>query len=135
MLLGHTAGFTHEAPIGNNFELDPGEFDAHVASISETWLRFPVGTGYAYSNLGIDLAGSILERVYGRPFSDVMRDVLLAPLGMEHSTFDRSEIRATADRAVGHVFPAPDVPLDVPMTAAGGCTPASVTWCGSFASS
>lgn len=51
MLLSHTAGFTHEAPIGNNNELDPGDFDDHVRSISHTWLRFPVGTGYAYSNL------------------------------------------------------------------------------------
>ena len=57
MLLSHTAGFTHEAPVGNNNELDPGDFDAHVRSISQTWLRFPVGTGLAYSNLGIDLAG------------------------------------------------------------------------------
>ena len=44
MLLSHTAGFTHEAPVGNNYELDPGTFDAHVRSISDTWLRFPVGT-------------------------------------------------------------------------------------------
>ena len=81
MLLSHTAGFTHEAPVGNNNELDPGDFDAHVRSISDTWLRFPVGTGYAYSNLGIDLAGYILERVEGMPFSEVMRESLLEPLG------------------------------------------------------
>ena len=61
MLLSHTAGFTHEAPLGNNNDLDPGDFDAHVRSISDTWLRFPVGSGYAYSNLGIDLAGYILR--------------------------------------------------------------------------
>ena len=60
MLLSHTAGFTHEAPLGNNYEPDPGDFDAHVRNISDTWLRFPVGTGYAYSNLGIDLAGYLL---------------------------------------------------------------------------
>ena len=102
MLLGCTAGFTHEAPLGNNYEPEPGAFDAHVASISETWLRFPVGTGYAYSNLGFDLAGAILERVYGKPYPALMRDSLLAPLGMQHSTFDRARVHATADRAVGH---------------------------------
>ena len=91
-----------------------------MRSISDTWLRFPVGTGYAYSNLGIDLAGYILERVEGKPFAEVMRDSLLEPLGMDHSTFDRAVIRATADRAVGHVHPYPEPPLDVPMTAAGG---------------
>jgi CubicO group peptidase (beta-lactamase class C family) len=120
MLLSHTAGFTHEAPVGNNNDLDPGDFDAHVRSISDTWLRFPVGTGYAYSNLGIDLAGYILERVEGKPFAQVMRDSLLGPLGMGHSTFDRTVIRSTDDRAVGHVDPYPAPPLDVPMTAAGG---------------
>lgn len=120
MLLSHTAGFTHEAPVGNNYELDPGDFGAHVRSISETWLRFPVGTGYAYSNLGIDLAGHILERIYGEPFSEVMRESVLAPLGMDHSTFDRARIRSTADRAIGHIEFLNDVPVDVPMTAAGG---------------
>ncbi len=126
MLLSHTAGFTHEAPVGNNYDLDPGDFDAHVRSISDTWLRFPVGTGYAYSNLGIDLAGYILEQTYGEPFAAVMRDLLLKPLGMRDSTFDRSQIRASANRAVGHSGPYPTVPVDVPMTAAGGlCTSAN----------
>lgn len=120
MLLGHTAGFTHEAPIGNNFELDAADFDAHVRSISDTWLRFPVGTGYAYSNLGIDLAGFILERVHGRPFAEVMETTLLEPLGMERSTFDPDRIRTASDRAIGHVAPMPEVPVDVPMAAAGG---------------
>jgi Beta-lactamase len=120
MLLSHTAGFTHEAPIGNNFAMDPGEFDAHVRSISDTWLRFPVGTGYAYSNLGIDLAGYILEKVYGKPFASVMNDLVLAPVGMDHSTFDRERIRSTADRAIGHAMGMAAPLVDVPMTAAGG---------------
>jgi len=120
MLLSHTAGFTHEAPVGNNNELQPGEFDEHVRSISDTWLRFPVGTGYAYSNLGIDLAGYILEQVEGQPFPEVLHDSLLAPLGMDRSTFDREQIRSADDRAVGHVDPYPEPPLDVGMTAAGG---------------
>ncbi|MFI5100066.1 MAG: serine hydrolase domain-containing protein [Actinomycetes bacterium] len=119
MLLSHTAGFTHEAPLGNNYEPDQSDFDAHVRSISDTWLRFPVGTGYAYSNLGIDLAGYILEQTAEKPFPVVMRDSLLAPLGMDHSTFDRAQVHASGDRAMGHsgmVQPR----LDVPMMAAGG---------------
>jgi CubicO group peptidase (beta-lactamase class C family) len=120
MLLSHTAGFTHEAPVGNNFELAPGTFESHVASISDTWLRFPVGTGYAYSNLGIDLAGHILERVYGQPFPELMDEKVLEPIGMEVSTFDREDIRANANRAVGHVPLLAKIPVDVPMTAAGG---------------
>jgi CubicO group peptidase (beta-lactamase class C family) len=120
MLLGCTAGFTHEAPLGNNYEPEPGAFDAHVASISETWLRFPVGTGYAYSNLGFDLAGAILERVYGKPYPALMRDSLLAPLGMQHSTFDRALVHTTTDRAVGHSGEVVRPSVDVPMMASGG---------------
>ncbi|HEX6876042.1 MAG TPA: serine hydrolase domain-containing protein, partial [Nocardioidaceae bacterium] len=106
--------------VGNTYEPEPGDFDAHVRSISDTWLRFPVGTGYAYSNLGIDLAGYILERVSAKPFPVVMRDSLLAPLGMDHSTFDRARVRATTDRAVGHTDDLVPPPVDIPMTAAGG---------------
>ena len=120
MLLSHTAGFTQEAPVGNSNELDPGDFDDHVRSISQTWLRFPVGTGLAYSNLGIDLAGYILERVEGKPFPEVARESLLEPLGMGRSTFDRAAIRASGNRAAGHVEFYPSPPLYEPMTAAGG---------------
>ena len=122
MLLSHTAGFSMEAPVGNNYELDPGTFDEHVLSISDTWLRFPAGTGYAYSNLGIDLAGYILERAYGAPFPEVLHDLLLGPLGMSRSTFDRDSIVAATNRAVGHTAPVPaeDLPVYDAMTAAGG---------------
>ncbi len=120
MLLSHTAGFTHEAPLGNSYEPEPGDFDAHVRSISDTWLRFPVGTGYAYSNLGIDLAGYILEKVSDKPFPVVMRDSLLAPLGMDRSTFDRAQVHAAVDRAVGHRADLARPRVDCPMMAAGG---------------
>ena len=120
MLLGHTAGLTHEAPLGNNYEPEPGTFAAHVKSISDTWLRFPVGTGYAYSNLGIDLAGYILEQVTHRPFPVLMHDSLLAPLGMDRSTFERVQVHAASNRAVGHEGGWASPPVDVPMTAAGG---------------
>jgi CubicO group peptidase (beta-lactamase class C family) len=40
MLLSHTAGFTHESPLGNNYEAQPGDFDA-------TCRAFPIpGCGF-----------------------------------------------------------------------------------------
>jgi CubicO group peptidase (beta-lactamase class C family) len=118
-LLSHTAGFTHEAPVGNNWDADADSFDAHIRSISDTWLRFPVGTGYAYSNLGIDLAGYILQQVTGRPFADWQRDHLLQPLGMTNSSFDADVIRAVDARAVGHDEDRSGY-VPVPMVPAGG---------------
>ncbi len=112
MLLSHTAGFTHEAPRGNNFDLGPVSFEDHVKTISDTWLRFPVGTGYAYSNLGISLAGYILQQVSGQPFAGYVEAKLLHPLGMTNSSFDMAQIRANPDRAIGHARPLPQVPLE-----------------------
>jgi CubicO group peptidase (beta-lactamase class C family) len=119
-LLSHTAGFTHEAPVGNNWDEDAGSFDEHIRSISDTWLRFPVGTGYAYSNLGIDLAGYVLQQVTGRTFVDYVQDHLFEPLAMTNSSFDADAIRANDKRAIGHAPPAPRIFRPVPMVAAGG---------------
>ena len=119
-LLSHTAGFTHEAPVGNNFDVNAESFDAHVRSISDTWLRFPVGTGFAYSNLGIDLAAYVLQEVSRQNFADVVHDTLFAPLEMTSSSFDTDAILAIDDRAVGHVPPHPRDFVASPMVAAGG---------------
>ena len=120
MLLSHTAGFAHEAPLGNNYDAELVDYDAHVRTFSDSWLRFPVGTGYAYSNMGIDLAGYILQKVLGKPFPAVMNDSVLAPLGMDHSTFDRARILATSDRAIGHTEVTNNSHPIEPMMAAGG---------------
>jgi CubicO group peptidase (beta-lactamase class C family) len=49
-LLSHTAGFTHEAPVGNNYLVGRASFAAHCRSIATTWLRFPVGHHHEYSS-------------------------------------------------------------------------------------
>jgi CubicO group peptidase (beta-lactamase class C family) len=123
-LLAHTAGFTHEAPLGSNFDLGNRDFDAHCRSIFATWLRFPVGHHHEYSNLGIDIAGLALERAGGMAFADFARRELLEPLGLERSTFDPALIEAEADRAIGHWRPfekaGRPLPVTIAMVAAGG---------------
>ena len=123
-LLAHRAGFTHEAPVGGNYDSRPHTFAEHILSISDTWLRYPVGHRYSYSNLGIDLAGWVLEKKSGRSFSQYVKDKVLAPLGMADSTLDIEAILSAEDRAVGHAGPSLKVPggipVEVPMVPAGG---------------
>jgi len=123
-LLAHRAGFTHEAPVGGNFDSRPHTFDEHILSISDTWLRYPVGYRYSYSNLGIDLAGYILEKRTGLPFAKFIREKIFIPLGMNDSTCDPQEIRKAEDRAIGHVSPLRvvygGIPVEIPMIPAGG---------------
>ena len=123
-LLSHTAGFTHEAPEGSNYSIGTGSFESHCQSIYETWLRFPVGHHHEYSNLGIDLAGYILQLCSGMPFETYVQRSLFEPLGLQRSTFDGKAIVADLDRAIGHWGPFDEackaLPVKVPMVAAGG---------------
>jgi CubicO group peptidase (beta-lactamase class C family) len=120
LLLSHRAGFTHEAPVGNNYDPAFPSFDAHVSSIANTWLRYPVGERYRYSNLGFDLAGYILQTRTGKPFADWVRDSLFQPLGMQNATFSSDDYEARTNRAVGHVKGHDTVPLRTPLVPSGG---------------
>ena len=117
-LLSHWSGLAHEAPYGSNMD-DRYDFAKHIESISSTWLRHPVGYCYSYSNLGIDLAGHILEVRSGKPFALYMKEKVLDPIGMTNSSFDMDVIERIRNRAVGHSsnrIP----PLRIPMIPAGG---------------
>lgn len=123
-LLQHTAGFTHEAPVGSNYRVGRESFAAHVASIRDTWLRFPVGHHHEYSNLGVDLAGTILQRVTGQQFAAAVHSLLFRPLEMGHSTFSPEAIRRASNRAKGSWRRAAEsgsrLPVRIPMIPSGG---------------
>ena len=120
LLLSHRAGFTHEAPVGNNYDPFFPDFEAHIRSISSTWLRYPVGERYRYSNLGIDLAGYILQRAAASPFAECLKNTIFDPLGMGDSTAETGEYARRADRAVGHAKGYAAVPLKTPLIPSGG---------------
>jgi CubicO group peptidase (beta-lactamase class C family) len=120
LLLSHRAGFTHEAPVGNNFDLEVADFDAHARSISETWLRFPVGERSRYSNLGVDLAGYVLQTVSKMPFATCLQALLFDPLRMLDSTADPQVYSRRADRAVGHDMGYTTLPVKIPIIPSGG---------------
>jgi CubicO group peptidase (beta-lactamase class C family) len=120
LLLSHRAGFTHEAPVGNNYEPAFPDFETHVRSISQTWLRFPVGERYRYSNLGVDLAGYILQVRSGMSFAEWLRVMLFEPLGMRDSTAATEVYVRQQNRAIGHEKGYATVPLKTPLIPSGG---------------
>ncbi|OFX89522.1 MAG: hypothetical protein A2W99_14440 [Bacteroidetes bacterium GWF2_33_16] len=117
-LLSHRAGFTHEAPIGNNYYPE-GSFDEHIKSISDTWLRFPIYQRFSYSNLGVDLAGYIIEKVFGIPFHKYVEEKVLKSIGMNASTFNIERIKGNKEKALGHRKKIA-VPIEIPMIPSGG---------------
>lgn len=64
---------------------------------------FPPGTVQAYSNYGTALAGYIVERVSGEPFTDYVERHIFAPLEMEQSTLRQPVSAPLSDHlAVGY---------------------------------
>jgi CubicO group peptidase (beta-lactamase class C family) len=119
LLLSHRAGFTHEAPVGNNY-YNEGSFEEHIKSISDTWLRFPVGQRYSYSNLGIDLAGYILAEKAGLSFDNYLEENILLPCHMQRSSFDMDRVKKDENRARGYSSPALEAPFYFAMKPSGG---------------
>jgi len=118
-MLSHWAGFTHDPPTGIDLTR-PGYFERYIARISDTWLRFPVGYRHQYSNYGHDLASYVIQSRSGMSFAHYVRDKVLEPIGMTHSTFDLGIAERTENRALGHDEHGNVVPLLFPEIAAAG---------------
>ncbi len=120
-LLSHRSGLAHEAPVGNNFQTEFDSFEQHIQSISNTWLKAPVGDRAIYSNLGIDLAGYILQIRSGMPFFEYVKSRLFTPLEMENSSFDWRNIEKNKNRAIGHDKNFRSIPLEYALIPSGAC--------------
>ena len=124
-LLSHHSGLGAWAPLGNPSDAPyhTRTFEQVVKSTTDSWLKFPAGERFEYSNQGIDLAGYALEAASGKPFADFMREELLAPLGMTASTFSQKEATQKEACAVGYLGKRA-VPIVngivMPLVAAGG---------------
>jgi CubicO group peptidase (beta-lactamase class C family) len=61
----------------------------------------PLGEIWSYNNSGFYLAGRVIEVVTGKSFEPALRDLVLTPLGLDHSYFFAEEV-ITRRFAVGH---------------------------------
>lgn len=119
MLLSHTAGFTHEAPIGNNYDFAPCDIKDHINSINKTWLKFPAGTNYSYSNLGFDLASAIIAQKTGGSFCDYLKSRIFQPLSMTNTTADDKEVVLYKNRTEGNISAVKKKHYPIPFTGSG----------------
>jgi CubicO group peptidase (beta-lactamase class C family) len=102
-LLSHTAGLDDIDPVAWADDAavdDLAHARAVAAFAARPFLALP-GERYAYSNAGYDVAGLALARSAGTSFETAARERVLAPLGMEASSYYPHPPVASA--AVGHV--------------------------------
>lgn len=74
-LLTHTAGITR----GSDFT-PCSEYEIHALAFSKH-AREP-GSIFHYSNIGYKILGHVIERVTGKPYQKVIKEMLIDPLGM-----------------------------------------------------
>jgi CubicO group peptidase (beta-lactamase class C family) len=119
MLLSHTAGFTHEAPIGNNYDYKACTKQDHHNSIMKTWLKFPSGKSYSYSNLGFDLTAAIIEQKSGLSFNEYLKLKIFTPLGMLSSTTEDQDFISNQDKTDGNIPWVKKKHYSIPLIGAG----------------
>jgi CubicO group peptidase (beta-lactamase class C family) len=68
----------------------PAPFSDVVSYLNRTPTAYPPSHTFAYSNLGVTLLGSIVQKLSGTPFVQYMQQSVLAPLGMTDSSFGSS---------------------------------------------
>ncbi len=83
-LLTHTAGFVAE----QRLDAVVGQPDETLDYILGTQPIASPGTKYEYSCFGFIVLGKILERIVGAPLDSIARDLVFAPLGMDHTVFN-----------------------------------------------
>ena len=85
-LLTMTAGFPTDDPWGDRQQaLDLGEFSAILrGGLSFAWAP---GTRFEYSNTGYGILGRLITNVASREYREVVRERLLAPLGMDETGY------------------------------------------------
>lgn len=90
MLLSHTAGM----PLGSiGLRYAPGEKKPALRQqlLADAFLKQEPGRSFSYSNTGFNILEALIEEITERDFSEYMKNELLLPLGMEHSSFDWNE--------------------------------------------
>jgi CubicO group peptidase (beta-lactamase class C family) len=64
-------------------------------------LAFEPGSRFSYSSSGYYLLGMVIEQVCDKPYEQVVREMLFAPIGMSHSGFDFRGLKSSS-RSTGY---------------------------------
>ena len=107
MLLTHTASIRDEGSYGTR-GMQKGCTLRELLENPDNWLPGRPGETFHYSNLGAGAAGVVMERAAGRPFDDLMQELVFKPLSIRAS-YDPRRISPRSDLANGYSmrFPIP----------------------------
>lgn len=110
-LLSHSSGLAMEGRVGGVLNRDPCTFEEHIQSISNSWLKFPVGTGFSYSNAGMNIAAYALERITRMRYPEYVQKTLGDPLGITFY-YNTQKVHEMPNAAKGHLGKRRALPVD-----------------------
>jgi len=90
-LLNHTSGipsYTSRPDFSAEVSRDPYSVVDFVKKFASGDLEFEPGSKYSYNNSGYFLLGAIIEKVTGKSYETVLKERILAPLGMTNTGYD-----------------------------------------------
>ena len=64
----------------------------------------PFRSVWQYFNQGFLVAGCVIERVTGRPYSECLREYIFEPLGMDSSSVDKTSVISGTNAAVPYAY-------------------------------
>lgn len=98
-ILSHTSGLKDTAVM--NGRHDDAALGEEIRAWKSDWLFTKPGAIYSYANPGYWLAGLVAESIAGKPYADVMEDLVFWPVGMVSSTL-RPTMAMTREFSQGH---------------------------------
>jgi len=103
-LLTHSAGLPRESdyPYWSGPEYPFPSKDEVIARLSDQKTLHPSRTEYQYSNLGLSLAGYIVEEVSGTPYDQYVQSHILGPLGMDDTYSEMPREHIGGQLAMGY---------------------------------
>ncbi|HLR95990.1 MAG TPA: serine hydrolase domain-containing protein, partial [Jiangellaceae bacterium] len=122
-LLSHASGLQAETG-GPWWERTPGRDFETVLDSLDPGARTRPGRRHHYSNVGYAVLGELIARLHGEPWDQVLKETLLAPLGLRRTTPRPIEPHATGFA----VHPFADVVLQEPEHDEGAMAPAGTLW-------
>lgn len=92
-ILSHVSGM----PDVEDYHWDQPEYDdqaleRYVRSLADQKMLFAPGEEFSYSNMAYEVLGDVIAKVSGMTFEDYMKENILNPLDMLHSTFLKEEV-------------------------------------------
>ena len=110
---------SHRSGIGGDHFLDTGRGDdtleKYIGTLGDIGQEHDLGATMSYCNTGYSIAGRVIEKVTGKVWDAVLRERLIAPLGLTH-TNTLPEEALLFRTAVGHLkLPGQDEEQVTPM--------------------